>query len=283
MPRASIVIPAFRNADHLAETLASALGQTYADLEVVIADHSSDDDTAAVIDRFADDPRLRILSPTPAGGGAKANWDRVSQAAGGELLKLLPGDDLIHPTLVERQVAGFDAHPTVAVSCTNRSMVDASGKVFMSNRGLPRDRAGLRPGVELVRACVRAGTNVLGEPGAVMLRRDLLERAGWWDDAQPYLIDVRSYLGALAVGMAEGRSDVWVITEPLARFRVSAGQWSVRLAGEQAAMTRAFNAHLRERHPEAVSAADVALGDVRAQINAWGRQVVYRLLGSRMA
>lgn len=282
MARASIVIPAFRNADHLAPTLESALGQTYADLEVVIADHSSDDDTAAVIDRFADDPRLRVLSPTPAGGGAKANWDRVSQAATGEFLKLLPGDDLIHPTLIARQVEGFDAHPTVALSCCNRSMVDAHGKVFMANRGLPRRSAGVRPGAELIRACVRAGTNVLGEPGAVMLRRDLLADAGWWDDTQPYLIDVRSYLNALAAGMAAGRGDVWVIPEPLARFRVSAGQWSVELAGQQAAMTKAFNVDLRAKHPEAVSAADVALGAARAQVNAWGRQVVYKALGSRM-
>lgn len=281
-PRVSIAIPAYNGAAYLAPTLESALAQTYDDYEVVIADHSSTDGTAEVIERYRGESRLRVLDPTPAGGGAKRNWDRVSAEAHGELLKLLPGDDLIDPTLLERQVKGFDANPGVDLSCTNRTMVDAHGTVFMANRGLPRGMAGVVPGADVIRACVRAGTNVMGEPGAVLLRRSLLEQVGWWDDAQPYHIDQRTYTNVLLAGMAQGHGQVWAVAEPLASFRVNAGQWSVRLAGEQAAMAAALHGDLHREHPEVVSAGDVRLGNLKARVNAVGRQVVYRLLGSRM-
>ncbi|OUD80777.1 Hyaluronan synthase [Clavibacter michiganensis subsp. michiganensis] len=70
-PRVSIVIPAYNNADYLAETVDSVLAQTFTDFEVVIADHSSTDGTWDVMQRYADEPRVRLLR-TEAGGGPSA-------------------------------------------------------------------------------------------------------------------------------------------------------------------------------------------------------------------
>lgn len=109
-PRVSVVVPAYNNADYIAETIDSILNQSYQDFELIISDHSSTDDTVKVLARYADDPRIEILS-TEAGGGAKRNWDRVSEAANGELLKLVCGDDTIYPECLAEQVAAFDEHP----------------------------------------------------------------------------------------------------------------------------------------------------------------------------
>jgi glycosyltransferase involved in cell wall biosynthesis len=65
-PRVSIVIPAYNNADYLAETVDSVLAQTFTDFEVVIADHSSTDGTWDVMQRYADEPRVRLLAPGTA-------------------------------------------------------------------------------------------------------------------------------------------------------------------------------------------------------------------------
>lgn len=68
-PRVSVVIPAYRNAKYLALTLDSILAQDFIGYEVIVADHSSDDDTSEVLARYASHPLVRVLSPTPRGGG----------------------------------------------------------------------------------------------------------------------------------------------------------------------------------------------------------------------
>ena len=92
-PRVSVVVPAYNNAEYLAETIDSILAQTFTDFELVIADHSSTDGTLAVAQKY-EDPRIRLLT-TPAGSGAQANWNLVTGEATGELIKLVCGDDTI--------------------------------------------------------------------------------------------------------------------------------------------------------------------------------------------
>lgn len=278
-PRVSVVIPAFNNADYLHDTLASALNQRYVDYEVVIADHSSDDDTAAVIDRFADDKRLRVLSPTTPGGGAQHNWNRVSRAARGELIKLLPGDDLISPAMLSTQVAVFDRHPTVTLCATRRRLVNGDGATIITARGVPRTIVGLHRGADAVRATVRAGSNLFGEPGCVMMRREALEAIGWWDGTNSYVIDERSYCRALLADEGRGHGDFYGLAAPLASFRVSGGQWSVRLSASQAAQVVAFHDYLAARYPQVVRPVDRCVGNARARLMAQARRLVYTALG----
>lgn len=270
--RVSIVIPAYNNVEFIDQTLKSVLAQDYPDLEVVIADHSSTDATSEIIERHSSDPRLRILSPTPTGGGALANWNRVSQAATGDLIKLVCGDDLIAPDIVSQQVAALAAHPTAVLSATRRTIVDSAGQAIIASRGVPASITGLVPGKQVIRAAVRAGTNILGEPGCVMMRRADLEAAGWWDSTNPYVIDERTYANVLL------RGDFVGIPQALASFRINSGQWSARLAGQQAEQVMGFHNDFAREHPDAVSAADARIGNLKARVNAYGRRVIFAYL-----
>lgn len=268
-PRVSVVIPAYRNADFVAETIESVLAQTFDDYELVMADHSSDDGTQTILERYASDPHVRLLDPTPAGGGAQRNWNRVSEAASGEYLKLLPADDLLAPRALAVQVAALDAHPDAVLAASNRAMITDTGAVLIANRGLPASLVGAHDAATAVRTTVRAGTNVFGEPGAVLLRRSALERAGWWDGRSGYAIDVQSYVNTLAYGGMVG------IDEVLSSFRISAQQWSVRLASSQASEMAEVFRGFRAAHPTWVSATDVRLGSAKAWASAMGRRAVY--------
>lgn len=273
--RVSVVVPAFRNADYLALTLDSILAQDYDDYELVVADHSSDDATPQVLERYANHPKVRVLPPTPAGGGALANWNRVSFEARGEFLKLVCGDDLIAPDALHKQVAALDAHPTAVLLACKRDLVDAQGRTVIAARGLA-GLDGLVSGRVAVRAATLAGTNIFGEPGCVMLRRELLVREGGWDNTYPYLIDQASYTRIMLHG------DMVALREPLASFRINAGQWSVRLTKQQASQAIAFHKGLRERDPGLLSAADVMLGNGRAVLMATTRRAAYHWLRHRM-
>lgn len=107
-PLVSVVVPAFNAALYVEAALDSILAQTYEDFEVVVADHSSTDGTWEILQRYADDPRVR-LSRTPTGGGAEGNWNAVSKLARGEWVKLVCADDLIYPQLLETQMSAIDS------------------------------------------------------------------------------------------------------------------------------------------------------------------------------
>ncbi len=274
-PRVSVVIPAYNNARDIEATMHSVLRQDYRDFEVVIADHASSDGTAEVIARFADDPRVRILSPTPAGGGAMANWSRVAAHARGELLKLLCGDDLITPDALRQQVAAFDAHPDAVLVACRRNLVDAAGRELLAARGL----AGLRgrvDGAQAVCASILAGTNIFGEPGCVMMRRDVFERVGGWDDRFPYLIDQASYSRVMMEGSMVALDAVQ------ASFRISATQWSVRLVKQQSSQAIAFHEDFHARYPDLLSKAQLRRGNRRATWMAYARRLAYLWLRRRM-
>lgn len=268
----SIVIPAYNNADFIAETVRSVLNQSYPNLEVVIADHASKDSTLEILREFESDPRVRVLT-TPSGGGAVRNWNRVTEEATGDFVKLVCGDDILYPTCVEQQVSAFE--PGVDMVAARRDIVDADGRMIMRNRGLPR-LIGRFSGRAALRRTVREGTNVFGEPASVMFRRDSLAAVGNWDAVEHFLLDEATYASVLVT------SDVVGIADSLGAFRVSGTQWSVRLANSQAEEAIGFHDRLAEAHPGLLSRFDLFLGSVRARLSALGRRVVYLWLAKRM-
>lgn len=270
-PRVSVVVPAFNNGDFIEATMRSILGQGFDDFEVIVADHASTDDTWDKLGQFAGDPRVTLLR-TDAGGGARRNWNRVTEAATGDYIKLVCGDDLLAPQAVQRELAAFD--DDVVLVASSRHIVDASLRPVVSNRGLGGLR-GKHPGAVAIRRTVRSGTNIFGEPACVMMRRSALISQGMWADEE-YLIDEATYVNVLHTGAFVA------VPEPLASFRLSSTQWSVKLVREQADQAIRFHRSLRDSHPGLLSRLDIALGNARARLNAWGRRAIYAWLGRRM-
>ena len=122
-PSVSVVIPAYNNQRYLGDTLRSVLAQTYDDFEVVIADHSSTDGTIEFLNSSHADAKVRILAATPEGGGAVANWNRVSREATGTWLKLVCGDDLIDPEALEKQMGAVSENPSAVLVASRRRIV----------------------------------------------------------------------------------------------------------------------------------------------------------------
>ena len=274
-PRVSVVIPAYNNARDIRTAIESVLAQNYDDFELVVADHASTDGTAAILNEYRNWPRVRVLSSTPAGGGAPANWNRVTSHARGDFLKLVCGDDLITADALSRQVEAFDSHPDVVMVATRRNLIDARGNQLLSARGL----AGLRgciAGREAAKASIQAGTNIFGEPACVMLRRDVLDEEGGWDGRFPYLIDQATYCRVMM------RGNFVAIPEVMASFRISAGQWSVRLTREQSRQAVAFHEHFAAAHPGLLSAGELRKGNRRARWMAHVRRIAYVWLRQRM-
>lgn len=111
----SIVIPAFNSERWLAETLDSALAQTYRALEIVVVDDGSTDGTASVARRYAD-RGVRLVSQPNRGLSAARN--AALPHLGGEFIQFLDADDLLSPDKIEAQVRVLEpATPGTLATC----------------------------------------------------------------------------------------------------------------------------------------------------------------------
>lgn len=271
-PAVSVCLPAYRSEQFIGEAVASVLGQSFLDWELVIVDDASPDRTRAVIERFADD-RIRVFR-NDQNLGATANWNRALGLARGRFVKILCGDDVLAPDCLREQVDIFDRHPEVALVAGRRDIVDEDGHVLVAARGLS-NLLGVVDGRQAIRSTVRSGTNIFGEPAAVLLRGEIVAVCGAFSGQRPYVIDLDYWCRIL------GHGPLYALDRTVASFRVALSSWSVALARKQATQTIDLFAELRNRHPEAVSGVDVALGTSRARTLALARAASYRVLRVR--
>ena len=135
-PRVSVVLPAYNVAGSLPAAVASALNQSLASVEVLIADDGSSDGTAGVAAELARrDPRVRVLR-SERNAGAAAARNRALAAARGDWLALLDADDSFAPDRLERLTMLGEALDADVVA-DNLRLVDAAGKVL--HNALPDD------------------------------------------------------------------------------------------------------------------------------------------------
>jgi glycosyltransferase involved in cell wall biosynthesis len=103
-------MPAYQSAASIGAAVSSVLSQTYDDLELVVVDDGSTDETAAIARSHGD--RVKVISQ-PNGGPAAAR-NRGMQEARGELIAFCDADDIFFPEHISTLVATFDAHGGIA-------------------------------------------------------------------------------------------------------------------------------------------------------------------------
>jgi glycosyltransferase involved in cell wall biosynthesis len=139
LPKVSVLMPVYAAAGTLPFALRGLLAQTLTNLEVIVVDDASSDDTVAVAEAVAaTDPRVTVLRQ-PRNGGSYAARNAGLRAATGDYITTHDADDWSHPQKIEQQVRHFLAHPGT-VACTSRWIRCSAD---MSFRGLFRPWGGL--------------------------------------------------------------------------------------------------------------------------------------------
>jgi glycosyltransferase involved in cell wall biosynthesis len=145
-PVISVGIPVFNGANYLGEAIASLLGQTYQDFELLIQDNASTDDTEAICRDFARrDARVRYVR-NPTNLGAVPNYNLLFERARGRYFKWAAHDDTCAPTLLEQCAAVLEADPTVVLCSGQTRLINDDGspidydpvrKVYRTRLGTP--------------------------------------------------------------------------------------------------------------------------------------------------
>lgn len=269
-PLVSIVVPVFNGMPYLATALESVAQQTYPNIELLITDGGSTDESQ----RFLSDSGYDFDIDS-AQQGASHTWTHVTQRAHGDYIMLLCQDDVLYPDAVSQHVEGLQAAPDAAVSIAQRDIIDARSRRLWSARGLGNLASGVLSGAAVLRECFRQGTNIIGEPHCIMFRREDLLMAMPWDGALPYLLDLATYTkvlereGALAVINRDSRG----------AFRVSANSWSTRLTSLQLSQMQAWQRTFAQVMGLSSKELSGALRASRKQ--AFIRNQVYRYLSAR--
>ena len=219
-PLVSLVIPVFNGMPHLPIAIDSIRSQSYQAIELIAVDGGSTDGSVEWMANAG--VSLDVLTaPTTV----VETWTRAIELASGDLVMLMCQDDILYPTAIAEHVRALTEHPAISASVAQRDIIDGYGHVFAHARGLGTLRAGIHTSHDLFRECFVRGTNVVGEPHCIMMRRHTIKNAMPWDGRRPYLIDLDTYCKALP----NGDEQVVAIRKPLGAFRVSSLSWTTRL------------------------------------------------------
>ena len=211
-PLVSIAIPTLNRCNYLKMALSSAQKQTYPELEIIVSDNASTDETASFLDQVQDD-RVTVLKQ-PLTVPVFAHWDKCLNASKGEYFLVLSDDDLLHPDAILKMVKAFEAalhhgQELAFVGCRT-TVIDGDGAIKYRGAQVPASEtaentilAFFRSEVELV-------------PCAMLFRKSSI-LGGYSRFASDF------YLGAdaaLWIGLVARFGQAGYVNEELANYRV---------------------------------------------------------------
>ena len=224
-PKISVCIPVYNGADYIRDAINSVLSQDFSDFELLIIDNHSTDNTINVVKEF-NDTRIKLII-NESNIGLIPNWNKAIEMATGLYIKILPADDFIYPGCLKKQCSILDAdlEEKISMVCARRNIVDTSGKILF-NRGVSKKNC-LISGIKAINKNTRSGGNIIGEAGAVMFRKRIIEKTGLFNSDIFYVLDLDLWYKILLFG------NLYVFSDILSAFRVSGSSASVKIINNQ--------------------------------------------------
>ena len=202
-PKISVVIPTYNRAHCIEVCVQSVLTQSYENLEVIVVDDGSSDNSRDILARLAEsDPRINVLHQDNSGVSSARNTGiRASQ---GEYIAFLDSDDRWYPEKLEKQLEAISEHTEPVLSMTALHITYPDGTSEQSTRrsdGMPLDR-------------VLAGGPMVG-PSSWLVSKELfnLKEIGFFDESLHFGEDAQWVLEYLKSGR-----EICFLNEPLTYF-----------------------------------------------------------------
>lgn len=186
LPKVSIITPSYNQGEFIERTILSVLGQDYPNLEYMVFDGASRDDTQRVLKRY-NAYIDRIVSEKDNGQADALN--RGFQHCSGEILAYMNSDDCYaSKTVISRAVQYFQDNPEVDVICGQRYFIDENGYFHFCYPTRPFSKADLYLSCYIFQECT-------------FWRRSIYEKAGGYiDDSFRFAMDYELWLRFLKVG-----------------------------------------------------------------------------------
>ena len=217
MPRVSVIIPNYNHASYLKQRMDTVLAQTFQDIEVIILDDASKDNSREIIKEYESDPRVKTAFNESNSGCLFKQWNKGLKMATGEYVWIAESDDYSAPAFLKTMVDCLDADPKVGVAfCDSFQVCD--GEIKLARQKWYGEFAGLYDkdfkaiGKEYVASQMLFIATIANASSAVF-RRVLAEEIGGADETFRVCGDWLFWSKVLS------RSNLAYIVTPLNYFR----------------------------------------------------------------
>ncbi len=228
MPLISIVIPTYNQEDYIEGAIESAIFQGYGKKEIIVLDDCSTDTTYQKALNYKSHESVKVMR-NEKNLGAPANWNRAISESRGLFVKPLFGDDLLFPDCIERLFSKIEGKEDVGmVFCRRNILYMSDDREKVMDTYLPTiiyqdqvfsEKDTLYKG-QLASFALPGMVNIIGEPTTVLIRRDVFDSVGLFDETYSQLIDLEFYL------RVSEKYNIKSVPEILCSFRVHPGQLS---------------------------------------------------------
>lgn len=179
-PQVSVIIPTYNRGYMLHHAIDSVLAQDFKDFELIVSDDGSTDNTREIIQSYGD----RIKSIYKNNKGVSAARNRGIEIASGAFIAFLDSDDLWLPGKLSAQVEFFNSNPEALICQTQEMWIRHGIRVNPMKKHKKKSGMIFEPSLLLC----------LVSPSAVMIKRELFDIVGLFDESLPACEDYDLWL-----------------------------------------------------------------------------------------
>jgi glycosyltransferase involved in cell wall biosynthesis/ubiquinone/menaquinone biosynthesis C-methylase UbiE len=231
-PMVTVIVPNYNHEKYLPQRLNSIANQTFRDLEIILLDDYSTDNSLEVLRDFeAREPRARLIPNESNSGSTFKQWKKGILEARGKYVWIAESDDSAEPQLIEKLVSNLESDPNINLACCQLNMMDPEGNLL----GMPDDWLGdldplrwktsyVNRGMDEIRQYLSKKNTILNASGVVFRRFEGIES----------LVDVSMRLCADWLFWARLMSlgKIAYCAEPLNHWRLQTSNARTRPTGE---------------------------------------------------
>lgn len=212
-PLVSVIVPNYNYAHYLPQRLDSILGQTYDNIEVIILDDHSTDNSIEVIQRYASDPRITqvVINETNSGTPFKQWWRGINLAKG-DIIWIAEADDYCTNDMLEKLVATYVAHDCTIAFARSRVIDEHDEQLYIYPGKFKKDQSW--NGVKFIKKHMGVGNRICNASGVIFSRQAALEAGTAFTGFKA----VGDWMFWIEIAL---KGNVAVVAEPLNRFRRS--------------------------------------------------------------
>lgn len=225
----SICIPTYNGDKFISEALESAINQTYGNLEIIISDDSSKDKTLDIVESYKQKTYIPIKIFKHIPNGIGANWNNCVKKAKGEYIKFLFQDDVLLPTCIEEMVDVIENDHRIGLVASKRELIiedshltedtekwiekygDLQGSLDLT---LSNDMYILEANLLRSNEFFKHPRNKIGEPSAVLFRKEIVNKIGFFREDLKQVLDYEFYYRILK------KHNIAILPKKLVKFRL---------------------------------------------------------------